>query len=368
MADQPLSGLRGRTDERAVMDRLLEDVRASRSAVLVVHGEAGVGKTALLRYCIRQAADFRIAHGVGIESEMELPFAGLHQLCGPMLGQLDALPEPQRDALSVAFGRASGTRPDQFLIALGVLSLLSDVGAERRLLCVVDDAQWLDRASAQILGFVARRLEAESVALVFAVRESNREHELTGLPELALDGLDERDARALLATVLPGRLDERVCERIVTETHGNPLALLEFPNGLSPAGIAGGFALPATPPVSGRLEESFRREVEGLSVDARRLLLLAAAEPVGDSALIGRAAERLGVDFRLGDEPEPARLLELGTTVRFRHPLVRSVVYRLASPQTTRRGRPREPCARRAARGPGLLSTATPALPRRGST
>jgi DNA-binding CsgD family transcriptional regulator len=336
MSAQASLGLRGRTAERAALDRLLEDVRADHSAVLVVHGEAGVGKTALLRYCIRQAADFRIAHGVGIESEMELPFAGLHQLCGPMLGQLDALPEPQRDALSVAFGRAAGNRPDRFLIALSVLSLFAEVGEERRLLCVVDDAQWLDRASAQILGFVARRLQAESVGLLFAVREPNHEQELADLPALALDGLDERDARALLATVLPGRMDEGVRDRIVTETHGNPLALLEFPHGLSPAGIAGGFALPDRLPVSGQLEESFRRQVGDLSAEAQRLLLLAAAEPVGDSALIGRAAERLGVDPRVADDPEAARLLEYGTRARFRHPLVRSVAYRLASPEDRR--------------------------------
>src|SRR3954466_6571076 len=201
--------LLGRAGERQALDRLLENVRGGQSAVLVIRGEAGVGKTALLHYCARQASGFRVARIAGVESEMELPFAGLHQLCAPMLGRLGALPEPQQAALGVALGLSCGGAPDRFLVALAALSLLAEVSAERPLLCLVDDAQWLDAASAKVLGFVARRLLAESVAIVFAVRDSTDERELLGLPELGLGGLAENDARALLASVIPGRLDER---------------------------------------------------------------------------------------------------------------------------------------------------------------
>src|SRR3954449_881534 len=214
--------LLGRAGERQQLDRLLDNVRTGQSAVLVIRGEPGVGKTALLHYCARQAAGFRVARVAGVESEMELPFAGLHQLCAPMLGRLDALPEPQQAALCVALGLASGAAPDRFLVALAALSLLSDVAAERPLLCLVDDAQWLDAASGQVLGFVARRLLAESVAVVLAVRDPTDEPELAGLPDLVLGGLADADARALLATVIPGRLDARVRDRLVAEARGNP--------------------------------------------------------------------------------------------------------------------------------------------------
>ena len=275
MDAQRPQAFRGRTSEREALDRLLENVRSGQSAVLVVRGEAGVGKTALLRYAARQASGFRLAQIAGVESEMELPFAGLHQLCAPMLDQLDALPEPQHRALSVALGLSSGDAPDRFLVGLAVLSLLSEVAVERPLLCLVDDAQWLDGASSQVLGFVARRLLAESVAIVFAVRESSDDRELVGLPELSLGGLEEEDARALLATVIPGRLDERVRDRIVEETRGNPLALLELPRGLSAAQLAGGFGLPDVLPLTGRIEESFLRRLDSL--------------PAGDAAaVIGR--------------------------------------------------------------------------------
>src|SRR5215207_7932195 len=217
--------LLGRADERELLDRLLENVRAGQSAVLIVRGEAGVGKTALLRYCARQASGFRVARIVGVESEMELPFAGLHQLCAPVLGRLGALPEPQQVALGVALG------------------LLAEVAAERPLLCLVDDAQWLDGASGQVLGFVARRLLAESVAIVFGLRDPTRGRELSGLPELRLAGLPENDARALLATVIPGRLDERVRDRLIAETRGNPLAILELPRGLAATQLPGAFGL-----------------------------------------------------------------------------------------------------------------------------
>jgi predicted ATPase len=216
----------GRKSERQLLDRLLENVRRGESGVLVIRGEAGVGKTALLRYCARQAGGFRVAQIGGVESEMELLFAGLHQLCAPMLDRLAALPEPQQHALRIAFGLSSGDAPDRFLVALAALGLLAEVAAERPLLCFVDDAQWLDGASSQVLGFVARRLLAEPVLIVVAVREPTHEQRFVGLPELQLRGLPEQDARALLATVVPGRLDNRVRDRIVAETRGNPSLLL----------------------------------------------------------------------------------------------------------------------------------------------
>src|SRR5439155_384501 len=290
MAAHGPPAFRGRAGERALLARLLENLRGGQSAVLVIRGEAGVGKTALLQYCAREASGFRVARIAGVESEMELPFAGLHQLCAPMLGRLGALPEPQQIALRVALGLSSGDAPDRFLVALAALTLLAEVAAERPLLCVVDDAQWLDGASGQVLGFVARRLLAESVALVFAVRDPAEQRQLVGLPELHLEGLPDEDARALLATVIPGRIDERVRDRIVAETRGNPLALLELPRGLSTAQLAGGFGLPEPLPLSlsGRIEESFLRRLEELPHETRRLLLVAAAEPVGDPALMWR--------------------------------------------------------------------------------
>ena len=326
--------LLGRRGEIEVFDRLLAAVRGGRSGVLVVVGEPGVGKTALLQYAIESAAGFRILRTVGVEWEMELPFAALQQLCAPMMNRLDRLPGPQRGALGVAFGLIAGEAPDRFLVGLAVLSLLSEAAAEQPLLCVVDDAQWLDRASAQVLTFVARRLSMDSVALVFAAREPGEE--LRGLPELLVWGLHNGHARALLSSVLPDRLDERVRERIVAETRGNPLALLELPRGLTPAELAGGFGFPVAPSLSGRIEESFQRRLEGLPAQTRRLLLVAAAEPVGDPVLVFRAAERLGIGVSAGDAAEAEGLLEVGARVTFRHPLVRSAVYRAASPQGRR--------------------------------
>jgi DNA-binding CsgD family transcriptional regulator len=331
MATQSPQGFRGRLSEREMLDRLLKNVGGGQSAVLVIRGEAGVGKTALLRYAAAQAAGFRLVQIAGVESEMELPFAGLHQLCAPMLSRLDALPEPQQRALSVALGLSSGEAPDRFLVALATLSLLAEVAEEQPLLCFVDDAQWLDGASRQVLGFVARRLLAESVAIMFAVREEAEEVELVGLPELSLGGLDDGDARALLATVVPGRLDERVRDRIVAETRGNPLALLELPRGLSARQLAGGFGLPDMVPLSGRIEESFLRRLEALPEETRLLLLVAAADPVGDPALLWRASGLLEIRPAALEPAERARLLEIGEQVRFRHPLVRSALYRSAS-------------------------------------
>src|SRR3954468_14070696 len=321
----------GRAGERRRLDRLLEDVRGEQSAVLVVRGETGVGKTALLHYCAQQASGVRVARIAGVESEMELAFAGLHQLCAPMLDRAGALPAPQRAALGVALGRATGPAPDRFLVALAALSLLSEVAAERPLLCLVDDAQWLDAASGQVLGFVARRLLAESVGIVFAVRDPGEEAELAVLPQLPLGGLPENDARALLASVIPGRLDERGRDRLIAETRGNPLAILELPRGLAATQLPGAFGLPGAHALSGRIEESFLRRLEALPEETRLLLLVAAAEPVDDPLLVWRAAERLGIGLSAATADETEGLLVIGERVAFLHPLVRSAVYRSAS-------------------------------------
>jgi DNA-binding CsgD family transcriptional regulator/tetratricopeptide (TPR) repeat protein len=323
--------LTNRHAECGVLDHLVEAVRVGESRALVLSGEVGVGKTALLDYLAEQSSDCRIARAAGVESEMELPFAALHQLCAPMLGNIQCLPEPQRDALRTALGMSSGPAPDRFLVGLGVLSLLSDVAGQRPLVCLVDDEQWLDRASAQVLGFVGRRLGAESVGLVFAARIPSSE--LAGLEELRVEGLREADARALLDAALTGPLDARVCERIIGETKGNPLALLELPRGLTPQELAGGFGLPGAMRLSGGIEENFRRRVEHLPAPTRRLLLIAAAEPLGDPALLWRAAARMGIGAEAAAPAVEAGLVELGSRVGFRHPLVRSVVYGSASRQ-----------------------------------
>jgi DNA-binding CsgD family transcriptional regulator len=323
--------LRGRRRECDLLDRLLDSVRAGESRVLVVSGEPGVGKTALLNYLVEQASGCRMAHAAGVESEMELVYAGLHQLLTPMLDRLERLPAPQANALRTAFGLSPGSAPDRFLVGLATLSLLAEVAEEHPLVCLVDDAQWLDQASSQVLGFVARRLAAESVGMVFAARILG--DELVGLPELVVEGLREADARALLDSVLTGPLDPRVHDRIVAEAGGNPLALVELPRGVTSAELAGGFALPDAMPLSGRIEESFRRRLEPLPENSLRLLQLAAADPVGDPVLVWRAAERLGIATEAATPTAEAGLVEFGARVRFRHPLVRSAVYRSASLQ-----------------------------------
>jgi DNA-binding CsgD family transcriptional regulator len=323
--------LRGRRHECDTLDHLLAETRRGHSQVLVLRGEAGVGKSALLDYLQDRASGCRSARAAGIESEMELAFAGLHQLCMPMLDHLDRLPSRQRDAIEAAFGLDVGTAPDRFLVGLALLGLLSEIAHEQPLVCLIDDAQWLDRASMQALAFAARRLLAESVALVFAVREPSDEKALIGLPETALQGLGDDDARALLAAVLPGVLDDRVRDRIVAETRGNPLALLELPRGLTPAEMAGGFGRPDARPLASRIEQSFSRRLESLPLATRTLLLVAAAEPLGDVTLLWRAAGRLGIEPAAAAPAEAAGLIDLGTRVRFRHPLVRAAAYRAAT-------------------------------------
>jgi DNA-binding CsgD family transcriptional regulator len=334
---QPTPALLGRIDELEILRQLILTVRTGQSAVLVVRGEPGIGKTSLLRRLIGEASGFRVIRSVAVESEMELPFAGLHELCLPMLGQIELLAEPQQRALSVAFGLASGENPDRFLVALAALSLLAEASEEGPLLCIVDDAQWLDHASAQVLGFVGRRLLAESIGLVFAARTpaTSPDH-LAGLPELHLAGLDEESARNILATVVAGPLDEAVRDRIIEETRGNPLALLELCRGLGAIELAGGFALPDAGDLPKRIEDQYVERLRRLPDDAQRLVLIAAADPVGDPALFLRAARALRLDVETVNLATNAGLLDVGASVRFRHPLVRSAAYR-ASPVEDRR-------------------------------
>jgi DNA-binding CsgD family transcriptional regulator len=328
------ASLRGRGNEVRALGRIVQAVRAGESRVLVIRGEPGVGKTALLDHLATQASGCQVVRALGVQSEMELAFAGLHQLCTPMLNRLDHLPVPQREALLTALGLSAGPAPDRFLVGLAVLSLLSEVAGEQPLMCLVDDHQWLDRASAQALGFVARRLAAEPVGLVFAAREPG--DELAGLPELVVEGLPESDARALLDSVVAGPLDARVRDQVVAETRGNPLALLQLPRGLTPAQLAGGFGLAGARPLSGRIEESFLRQIQALPPEARRLLQLAAADPSGDMSLVWRAAGRLGIPVQAGAPAVEAGLAEFSPRVRFGHPLVRSAAYRSASVQDRR--------------------------------
>jgi DNA-binding CsgD family transcriptional regulator len=326
--------LLGRQRERLVLERLLDTARDGHGALLVVHGDPGVGKTALLEYAVEAAEDFRVVRTAGVEGEMELDYAALQRFCAPILEFSERLPDPQRDALTVAFGLSAGQAPSPFLVGLAVLGLLSEAAEQQPLLCLVDDAQWLDDASAQVLAFVARRLLAERIALAFATRELAGG--LARFPQLHLEPLGRRDARALLESVLAARLDEPVLERILAETGGNPLALLELPRGLTPAQLAGGFGLPAALPLSAGIERSFTRRLARLPRDARRLLLLAAAEPVGDPALLWRAAQQLGIPETAAHAVESEGLLTLDGGVVFRHPLVRSAVYGAAEPNERR--------------------------------
>ncbi|WP_344318777.1 helix-turn-helix transcriptional regulator [Actinocatenispora thailandica] len=331
-----------RRTEAESLDRLLDDVRAGESRALVLRGAAGIGKTELLGYLRDRAGGCQIVPAAGVEAETGFAFAGLHQVCAPMLESLRRIPAPQRAALDIAFGLDSGTPPDSFLVGMAALSLFAETARERPLLCLIDDAQWLDRASAQVLGFAARRLQAESVALVFAVRDGDdtvEAPELAGLAELPVRGLPEADARTLLALAHPGPVDAGVLDRIIAESQGNPLALVELPRGFTPAELAGGFGLLGSAPLPRRIEESFRRQIATLTPTARQLLLVAAAEPVGDPVLVWRALGQLGVDV----DTDPAarlateRFVTFGARVTFRHPLLRSAVYRAAGSADRRR-------------------------------
>jgi DNA-binding CsgD family transcriptional regulator len=321
--------LRGRPTECETLRKLVTDVRSDGSRVLVLRGEAGVGKTALLDFVVEQAAGFRIGRVSGVESDMELAYAGLQQLCAPLMDRVDELPDPQREALNVAFGRGVGPTPDRFLVGLAVLSIMAAAAANREpLLCVVDDAQWLDQVSVQTLGFVARRLLAEPVVLVFAVRD--RPDVLAGLPEMVIDGLSDADARELLESVMVGGIDPLVRDRLVAETRGIPLAILEVPRSVSATELAGGFWISGKRSSTAAIEDDFVRRIQALPAETRRLLLVAAAEPVGDAALFLAAAAQLGIPVDALGPAEAAGLIELGPRMRFHHPLMRSAAYRAA--------------------------------------
>jgi DNA-binding CsgD family transcriptional regulator len=318
----------GRAPERGVLDQFIAALWGGESQALVVLGEPGIGKTALLDDLAGRASGCRLVSVSGVQSEMELAFAALHQLCAPLLGLLDAVPAPQALALRTAFGMRPGPVPDRFLVGLSVLSLLAEAAADRPLLCIIDDEQWLDRASAQVMAFVARRLGAESVGLIFGTRAQSGE--LAGLPQLKVEGLPRKDARALLDSVLTAKVDEGVLDQVVAEAHGNPLALVELPQELKPADLAGGFGLPGAVMVPGTAEEMFRRRIEALPAESKRLLALAAAEPTGDPVLLWRAAGRLGIQAAAARPAVDAGLVDFGARVRFRHPLARSSAYRSA--------------------------------------
>jgi DNA-binding CsgD family transcriptional regulator len=328
-------GLRGRMSECALLDDLVSAIRRGESRSVVLRGEAGIGKTALLEHLVASASDLHVVRAVGVESEMELAFAGLHQLCAPMLNRLERLPGPQRDALRTVFGLSEGSAPDQFLVGLAALTLLSEVADDLPIVCVIDDAQWLDRASAQALAFVARRLHAEGIVMVFATREPNKD--FASLPEFVLQGLADPDALKLLSSVVKDPLDARVCKRIIAETRGNPLALLELSGELGVARFMDELAPRDESSVSDQIEDSFQRRIEQLPSDTRLLLLIAAAEPLGDPFLLWRAAASLGVAPEASEPAEEAGLIIVGVSVVFRHPLVRSVIYRIASPRERRR-------------------------------
>src|SRR3984957_3148423 len=324
----------GRQRECTALEGLLREVRGGRSGVIVLRGEPGVGKTALLESVVDSASGFRVARATGVESEAELAFAALQQLLGPILKRLDDLPGPQRDALGAAFGLTASAAPERFLVGLAALSLLSNIAQEQPLLCVVDDAQGLDSASAQAFAFVARRLLAERVAFLIASRAAN--DDFAGLPELQIGGLGDGDARALLSSVLDGPLDDRMRDLIVEETAGKPLALLELPRGLSVAELSAGFAAPAAVPLVGRIEQSFQRRLQALPADSRRLLLIASAEPLADPERVWGAARLLGVAPDAAIPISEAGLMDIDTSVRFRHPLVRSAAYHAATPSERR--------------------------------
>jgi len=327
--------LRGRRDECEALDRLLSGARARRSGVLVLEGEPGIGKTALLEYAVEAATDLSVLRATGVQSEMELGFAAVHQLCVPLLDSLSSLPAPQRVALETTFGLQAGPVPDRFLLGLAVLGLLSDAAPRRPIVCVVDDAQWLDRASAETLTFVARRLRADPIVMLFATRELS--DTFVGLPDRRIEGLGDADARELLTSALPGPLDERVAAQLLAETKGNPLALLELPRAMTTSELAGGFGLPRALALRGRIEESFRQRLELLPSETQELLLVAAAEPLGDPGLLWRAARQRGISASARVPAESAGLIEIDKRVRFLHPLVRSAVYEAANPEARRR-------------------------------
>src|SRR5262245_39405533 len=332
----PAPSLRGRSREREALDDALDRVRDGESAGLVLRGEAGIGKTSLLQYVADRATGARVIQGSGVESELELPFAGLHQLCGPLLDEVESVPEHQLQALRVALGLAGGPPPDRLVVGLGVLGVLAEVAGRQPLVVLVDDTQWLDEATCQVLGVVARRLAAESVLLLLAVRETGEDRLFPGLPDVSLEGLAEDDARALLAGAATGHLDAGVRDRLVAETRGNPLALLELVGGMTEAELGGGFALPDAALTTGLLEEHYLRRVRALPEPTQRLLTIAAADPTGDATLLWRAAQAVGLGHEAGAPARAGPALEVGPGVRFRHPLMRAAAYAAGSDEDRR--------------------------------
>ena len=324
--------LYGRDLEQVRIGELLDGARASRSAVLVISGEPGVGKSALLEDARGQAGDMRVLSGVGVESETQLPFAALHQIVRPVLGHVESLPQPQVAALRGALGLGAGGSEDRFLIALAVLSLLAEAAEHQPLLCLIDDAHWLDDASADALVFVARRLEAEGIVMLFCAREGEiRRFEAPGLPMLQLGGLDQAAAGTLIDRAAPVALSSEVRDQLVVETGGNPLALLELSSDLSEAQLSGAEAVFAPIPVSVRVERAFLARVDRLPEETRTLLLVAAADDSGELATVLRAAAQLGAAAEALDDAEQAGLVHVrGTRLELRHPLVRSAVYQAA--------------------------------------
>lgn len=324
------SALVGRQDEQRRLAELCDRARSGASGVLVIHGEAGIGKTALLDEVLTGADGLRAIRVSGAESEMELAYAGVQQLCSPLLAHIDRLPDPQKNALRVALGLREGAAPDRLLVNLAVLTMLGDAGAERPTVCIVDDAQWVDRASLQALTFAARRLLADPVVMIFATRTPGTDHQLDGLPELTLSGLAYHDALTLLSEVMPGQLDDDVRENILAEAGGNPLALLELRHAMAPATLAGGYGLTAAASVVRRIEREYEQRLRELPPASRTLLLIAAAEPTGNPAWLWAAATELHIDTDASVPAERSGLITIGSRLRFRHPLVRSAVYRNA--------------------------------------
>ena len=321
--------LLGRRGECHVLDELLTDAAAGRSQALVLRGDAGIGKSALLTYVSDRAQiqGTRIVRAVGVESEMELAYSGLHQLCAPILDLLPRLPPPQATALATVFGLSDGPAPDRFLVGLAALTLFAEVAEEQPLVSIVDDAQWLDRESEQVIGFVARRLLAERVAIVCAARTGIDVRVLAGLRELRLSGLGSIDSRTLLLATLKVPLDDAVARRILAESHGNPLALLEFPRSGSIAELAGGFGLPEDLAVTGLIEQGYVRRLRRLPSETQLLVLAAAAEPIGDPVLLHRAADRLHIDMGAVVPAVETGMLKIARQVEFSHPLARSSAY-----------------------------------------
>ncbi|MFI6058322.1 ATP-binding protein [Streptomyces sp. NPDC051286] len=335
--------LLGRREECAILDNLAAAVHRGESRVLVLRGEAGVGKSTLLNYLCHQVTGgagagrgWRVTSAAGVEAETDLAYSGLHQLCSPLLNHLDELPAPQRDALATVFGLTTGPAPDRFLVGLATLTLMAQAAEKQPLACIIDDAQWLDKASAQLLAFVARRLLGERVALVCAARTSIGDGVLAGLPALEVRGLSEGDARRLLLDHVIGPIDAAVADQILAESRGNPLALLELPRTWSPD-LAGRFRLPVGQPVANKIQNSYVRRLQLLPTDTQLLILAAAAEPLGDPALLRRAADVLGIDVKAAVPAVDAELVQMGVRVEFAHPLVRTAAYRAGDAADRRR-------------------------------